>query len=718
MKKTRTVKISKIFLLVLVFLFGIIIFKLSYVVLSPKVDGIDLKKFASNRNTTKETIVASRGTIYDSLGNTLAVNVNSYTVIAYLSESRTTDISSPKHVVDKESTAKALSPLINMSEERILKLLNTKNVYQVELGPGGRGITELLKEEIEALNLPGIDFIKSVKRYYPNRNFMSYTLGYAKTNDDGSIVGEMGLELQFNDDLTGVNGSRTFQSDIYGYKIANTNEEIVEAKDGKDIYLTIDTNIQMFTEQAMMVLESASSLEWATLSVVNAKTGEILGVSSSPNFDPNTKEITSYYDPFVSNTFEPGSTMKIFSFMTGIESGLYDGDEEYDSGTIKVGDYTIKDWNGYGWGRITFDQGFWGSSNVASTLLVQRTGRDRLKDFYQKLGFGKKVGIDLPNEQEGKINFNYEIEVVNASFGQGMSATAVQMVQAFTTLANDGVMLKPYIVKKIVDPSTKKVIKENTKTEVGKIYSKETVDKMKDMMWNVVNSDFRTASGKSYKTTKVVTFGKTGTAQIASKDGGYLKGSTDYVRSFVGLFPYEDPQIMVYLAVSKISNSKLTSQAVKQLIDDVSTYLGIVTEDKTEYSNYELSSYINKDINKVKEELNDKHLDVVVIGTGDRVIKQYPEKGSIVNANDKVFLVTTGEKYKYVNIDNWSRSDITNYGRLLGVTFNFDGFGYAYGSNIAGKEVIKGENISVNLKTKFTTEEKTEENTEGEQNTT
>ena len=611
--------------------------------------------------------------------------------------------------MDKETTAKKLSPLINMTEERIVKLLNTENVYQVELGPGGRGITELLKEEIEALELPGIDFIKSVKRYYPNRNFLSYTLGYAKTKENGEVIGEMGLELKFNDLLTGENGSRTYQSDIYGYKIANTNEEIVEAKDGKDIYLTIDTSIQMFTEQAMKVLESASYLEWATLSVINAKTGEILGVSSSPNFDPNTKNITSYYDPFVSYTYEPGSTMKIFSFMSGIESGLYNGDEEYNSGTIKVGDYTIKDWNGYGWGKITFDQGFWGSSNVASTLLVQRTGRDRLKDFYQKLGFGSKTEIDLPNEQEGKINFNYEIEVVNASFGQGMSVTPVQMVQAFTVLANDGVMIKPYIVKKIIDTNSNKVILENKREEIRKVFSKETTDKMRDMMWNVVNSDFKTASGKSYKTTSVTTIGKTGTAQIASKDGGYLKGSTDYVRSFVGLFPDNDPEIMVYLAVSKISNSKLTSQAVKQLIEDVSTYLGIVKEEKNEYSNYKLNSYINKNTDKVKEELKGNYLDVIVIGDGDKVIKQYPSKNSIVNANDKVFLLTNSSTYKYVNVDNWSRNDLINYGNLLGVTFTFDGYGYAFNSNIKGKDVVKGETINITLKTKYNEEITTEE---------
>lgn len=697
MKKTRTVKISKYFLLVVVFLFGLIILKLSYIVLSPKVDGISLSEFASNRNTVKETIVAPRGTIYDSLGNTLAVNVNSYTVIAYLSESREDD-----RVKDKEGTAKALSPLINMTEESILSLLNIEGVYQVELGPGGRGITELVKENIEKLNLPGIDFIKSVKRYYPNRNFLSYTLGYAKTNDDGEIVGEMGLERQYNKDLTGINGSRTYESDIYGYKIANTNEEVIEAKNGKDIYLTIDTNIQMFTEQAMKTLETASSMEWASISVVNAKTGEILGISSNPSFDPNVKNITSYYDPFISYTYEPGSTMKTFSFMAAIENGLYDGEEKYNSGSIKVGEYTIKDWNKTGWGSISFNEGFYGSSNVAATLLSQRLGRDKLKDFYRSLGFGKKTGIDLPNEQSGKIDFNYDIEVANASFGQGMSITAIQMVQAMTSISNDGEVIKPYIVKKIVDSNTKEVLVENKRTVVKRVASKETVNQVRDLLDGVVNNlQSITASGHRYRSDKVRTIGKTGTAEIAG-DGGYLTGSINYVRSFAGMFPYEDPQIIVYVVASKISDNLLIAKATKQLVEDTSTYLGIVSSEVSPMGeNYTLKSYVNRDVVSSIEELESIDSNVILIGDGTKVISQYPKKGTIINSNDKVFLVTNGTNYKYTNIEGFSRSDLDVYSKLLGVNFNYNGYGYAFGTNLKGRNVVKGETIDINLKVKY-----------------
>lgn len=702
MKKARTIKINKLFILVVVFLFVAIIVKLSYIVLSPKVDGIDLTAFAQNRNTQKETIVAERGTIYDSLGNPLALNVNSYTVIAYLSASRTVDPKNPEHVVDKERTAKELSPLINMTEERILDLLNMEDVYQVELGPGGRGITELLKEKIEELNLPGIDFLKSVKRYYPNGDFMSYTLGYTVEDKKGIIKGEMGIEDEFNKELTGTNGSREYESDIYGYKIANTNEKVIEAKNGKDIHLTIDTNVQMFTEQAMSKIEGASYLEWATISVVNAKTGEILGVASSPSFDPNIKEINNYYDPFVSFTYEPGSTMKIFSFMAAIENKLYTADETYLSGHIDIGEDRIYDWLRSGWGNITFDEGFKGSSNVAASILSERLGRATLKDFYKNLGFGKKTGINLPNEQKGDINFKYEVEVANASFGQGMSATAIQMVQALTSIANKGTVIKPYIVKKVEDNVTGKVILENSRTEIGKVASKETIDKIKDLMRDVVNTD-GIATGGAYRTYGVTTIGKTGTAQIASEYGGYLTGYNDYVYSFAGLFPYEDPEIIVYVAVSKTTHSELISSAVKSLIQDVSTYLGIVDKDKTpELSTLKASSYINKNTDDIIKSLENSNLNIIKIGNGTKIIKQYPEKGSILNPNDKLFLLTNDTNLKYANVEGWSKSDLNEYSKLLNITFSYNGYGYAYNTNLKNKDVVKGEKIEISLKPKYT----------------
>jgi len=214
MKNKRTIKISIIVLIVLVSSFLVAFFRLSQIALATEVDGVNIAEFAKNRNETTKTLYASRGTIYDVNGETLAQSVNSYTVIAYLSSSRTSDESNPKHVVNKEETAQKLNEVFekngvtSMSYERILSLLN-KDAYQVELGPGGRGITEFLKSEIESLELPGIDFIQSTKRYYKMATLAPYIVGYAKENDEGKIVGEMGIEKYSNDELEGEDGYST-----------------------------------------------------------------------------------------------------------------------------------------------------------------------------------------------------------------------------------------------------------------------------------------------------------------------------------------------------------------------------------------------------------------------------------------------------------------------------------------------------------------------------
>ena len=266
----RNVRISNIALLVTLFLFILLLYRAGVLSLSEKVDGINLSEFASQRTIKHETILAKRGTIYDVNGEALAQNVYSYTLIAYLDSSR----GEGNYVRDKEKTAKALATVISMSEENILSLLN-KVVYQTEFGSAGKGLTELTKDKILALNLDGIDFTETQKRYYPKGDFLSYTLGYAKSNSDGKIIGEMGIEALFNDSLTGTDGFKEYQKDLRGYKIANTKEKIQEAEDGNSIYLTIDSNVQFFVEQALEEAINQYDFDEINIVVAGAKTGEI-----------------------------------------------------------------------------------------------------------------------------------------------------------------------------------------------------------------------------------------------------------------------------------------------------------------------------------------------------------------------------------------------------------------------------------------------------------
>lgn len=656
--------------------FALIIVKLVYVAVSPKVDGIDLKSFALSRTTTTKTINAKRGSIFDVAGEILAQDVRSYTVIAYLSSSRTTDASNPHHVVDKQMTAEALSPLINMSVDTILNLLN-QDLYQVELGPGGRNITEMLKQKIEDLDLPGIDFIKSTKRDYPMGDFASYLIGYAKKNDNDEIVGELGIESKYNEELKGTNGKTTYQKDAYGYKIANTPEFTDEAQDGYDIYLTIDSNIQLYVENAVSEFEN-NGAEWITMTIANAKTGAIVASSSSPSFNPNILNIKNYENPLTSYVYEPGSTMKIFSFMTAIEEGLYDGDELYESGSIPVDNFKISDWNTKGWGKISFDTGFTYSSNVAAVLLGQKLGKDTLLSYYEKFGFGTKTGIELSNEYNGKLDFYYDSELASATFGQGITTTPIQNIQALTSITNGGIVLKPYIISKIVDPTTKEVVYEGKRTEEGRAVSEETTEKMIELMDMTVNGDDSVATGKKYQTSAVRLIGKTGTAQYTNSSGKYASGQYENIKSFAGIFPKEDPEYIIYLSVKKYQGTSASmGKIVKDVVEAVAKYKDLSSKaSSTDNDKIKtLENYLNKDVLEVKTKIESMQLTPIIIGDGDKAIGQYPLNQTKVLVGSKVFINTNGENITMPDIKGWSSSEFISFANLAGLTYNISGYG-------------------------------------------
>ena len=693
----RNVRISNIALLVTLFLFILLLYRAGVLSLSEKVDGINLSEFASQRTIKHETILAKRGTIYDVNGEALAQNVYSYTLIAYLDSSR----GEGNYVRDKEKTAKALATVISMSEENILSLLN-KVVYQTEFGSAGKGLTELTKDKILALNLDGIDFTETQKRYYPKGDFLSYTLGYAKSNSDGKIIGEMGIEALFNDSLTGTDGFKEYQKDLRGYKIANTKEKIQEAEDGNSIYLTIDSNVQFFVEQALEEAINQYDFDEINIVVAGAKTGEILGMGSTTSFDPNIKDIKSYLDPNISVSFEPGSTMKIFSYMAVMEAGKYNGSETFQSGTYTTTDGTvIGDWDRKGWGEISYDKGFALSSNVGIVNLVHNyIDRDILMDYYKKLGFGAKTGIELSKETAGKLSFKYETEVLNAGFGQGIMVTSIQNIKALTSIANDGILLQPYIVDKIVD-SEGNIIEENTRTELGRVASKTTTDKIKDLMETVVLE----GTGTNYNMPGYNLIAKTGTAQIASTNGtGYLTGEYDVIRGFAGMFPKEDPEIIIYANVKRPRQyANALAHVVKSVIENVSKYYNIYdeSEQNTTKITHTLDTYMNKKVDSVKKELEEKGILVETIGNGDTIINQYPKRGIVVTKGTKIFLTTNGSDIIIPDFTGWSKKDVTTYLNQAGITYQTEGIGYLVSQNITNTLYQEGMILELKFEEKY-----------------
>jgi penicillin-binding protein 2B len=443
MTKNKRNKLINFFIGLVFLCFAFLFLKTLYISCFDNVEGTNLQDFANSRSIVSKDIISQRGTIYDANGEKLANNVFSYTLIAYLDPSRSENEDKLYHVKDIQTTAEKLATVINIDEEKLLDILNQKDLYQVEFGIAGKSLTEIEKDKIVELELPGIDFIANEKRYYSNGDFLSYTLGYAKKDNEDKIVGEYGMEKLLNDVLSGEDGHITYEKDINGYKIPGTTPVIIPAEDGNDVYLTIDSNIQFFLEQALNESAKNYDFEWLTLIAANAKTGEILGIAQNPSYDPNVLEIDDWINHSV-KAYEPGSIMKTYTFMAAMENGVYDETETYKSGSFVTTDGTkIYDWNKTGFGTITFDQGYMASSNVGIINLIERhLSRDILHDYFEKLGFGEKTGITIDIEEAGSINFKYQTEILNAGFGQGIKTNPIQHIKALTSIANDGDLLK------------------------------------------------------------------------------------------------------------------------------------------------------------------------------------------------------------------------------------------------------------------------------------
>ncbi len=713
---TNKIIINKYTFIIVFFLFLCLCGRLVYLCLVDyKVNDETITAFIDKRNLNKEVIEPVRGTIMDSSGDVLAQSVASYTVIAYLSPTRSENSDTLKHVQDKEDTALKLAPLINMSESDILSLLN-KDVYQVELGPGGRNLSQIQMEAIAKLELPGIDFVRSLKRYYPNGDFASYMLGYTVTSEKNKrMEGQMGVEQYFDDLLKGDAGHITYEQDRYGYKIANGREYVEEAEDGDNIYLTVDNNIELFIDNAVKKMQADSAAEWGLMIVADARTGAILGYSSTPSFNPNERNMTSYIDPIVGNPFEPGSTMKIFSYMCAIDSGNYDGSKTYTSGSKTYesngdsDDVVINDWNKEGWGDISYDAGFALSSNIAvANMLENFINRDDLKACYKKYGFGSKTRFTIPNEDKGMIDFKYQIEAATAGYGQGITTTPIQQIQALTAIANDGVMLKPYLVSKIVDANNGKVTYTGKRKELERIAKESTIKKIKDLMLSVIQPDREKATGYSYYMEGYDLIGKTGTAQIFDYNtGSYLQGESDYIYSFSGLYPYDNPEIIIYSALKRPKDSgSYIAPAVKDVITNISKYLNLDSE-SVDSSSIVIDNYLNLDAGIVREDLTNMGAKVIVVGDGDTIVNQYPSYNSnmTINKDELVILLTNHQDKKMANLTGLSYKDVVTICQFMGIKYKINGSGYVTSQSISeGGLVGDSDVLVVNLESKYLNE--------------
>jgi penicillin-binding protein 2B len=710
-------------------LFFVLIYRYSTIQITGEAAGQVLATKAEQKYKREGIIDAKRGTIFDRNGEVIAEDSVAYTLVAILDKTMTSNPEKPKHVIDPEKTSKILAKYIDLSESEIYNTLSKKGRFQVEFGKAGKDISHQTKKEIEKLKLPGITFTRDAKRFYPNGIFASHLVGFVEEKEDSNgktqSKGTMGIEQNLDEQLRGKNGSIQYHGDLWGLPLPEDKEMIKPAENGRDVYLTIDKKIQTFLEDSLNKVQAQYKPKKMIAIVADPKTGDILAMGQRPTFHPKTREgiNDSWHNEAIETSFEPGSTMKIFTLAAAIEEKVFDPNEWYESGSYKVAPNirAIHDHNYVGWGNITFLEGVQRSSNVAFAKLAhKKLGFDKFREYLTKFGFEQKTSIDLPNETSGTILYNYPLEKITTSFGQGSTLTPIQQIQAATAIANNGKMMKPHVIRKVVDSNGGEVIQDRKAEVVGKPVSATTAKQVRDILETVVTSP--NGTGNRYQIDGYSVAGKTGTAQIPGPDGKYLTGAQNYIFSFLGMAPKDDPKLIVYVAVqqpdidSYFNGSIPVSMIFNSVMKNSLQYMNIEPTKTKKAETIALPDVKNQSVKDVRKKLEAMGLKVQLLGKGSKVIDQLPAIGSSVLAGEKVVIKTDGETI-IPDLTGWSLRDSIKVAKLASLKLNPIGKGYVVKQNfIPGSKVKKGEYLILDFETPLEQFEKAEKAKQDEQN--
>lgn len=580
-----------------------------------------LNTLASELWSRELTVQADRGKILDRNGKVIVDNVT--TVGLYLV---------PNQILNKSEVASTLANILGVSYDEMFRHVSKKTSIE-RVHPEGRNLDFEIANKINSYNYDGVYLLKESKRNYKYKNLLSHVIGYTGIDNQGLS----GLELLYDKELTGKNGSIKYYSDGKGKRLSMP-EVYSEPKSGSDIKLTIDLDIQLSLENELSNAYTKYEAEGAIGLVMNPKTGEILAMSSYPSFDPsNYKE----YSTEVINrnlaiwaNFEPGSTFKIVTLAAAINEGKVNifEDHYYDSGKVKVANATLHCWKRKGHGDQTYVQVVENSCNPGFVSLGQKLGKELLFKYITELGFGKKTGIDLNGEGTGilfKMDKIGPVELATSAFGQGISVTPIQQVTAVSSIVNGGTLYVPYVVSEVGDKSITPMVKRKN------VITKETSDVVKYALESVVaNGSGRNAYIENYRVG-----GKTGTAQKVGSDGRYMSGN--YVLSFIGFMPANDPEFVIYIALDHpkgvtqyggVVSAPIARNVLKDIIsiynlkEDTSGLPKVYRWDDIKY--VMIPDVIGKTKKEARKLLNGFKIEFV--GDGDKVIDTTPNVNSRV----------------------------------------------------------------------------------------
>ncbi len=583
----------------------------------------------------KLPIMADRGEIIDRNGKVLATNITTTSLVVI-----------PNQIKDKELTAQKLSEILGTDYDDMLKHVSKKTSIE-RVHPEGRQLSYEVAEKIDNLKLDGVYLVKESKRYYPYNNLLSHVLGYVGIDNQGLS----GLELYYNDYLTGEDGSIKYFSDGKGHKLELA--EVYEAPtSGITLQLTIDLDLQLAVENELENAIQKYEADGAIALAMNPKTGEILAMASRPSFDPNNYQ--DYNTEIINRnlpiwmTFEPGSTFKIITLTAALEEktiNLFEG-TFHDSGSVNVDGATIHCWKHGGHGTQTYLEVVENSCNPGFVNIGFTLGTDKLMEYINEFGFGKKTGIDLNGEAKG-ILFKKEkmgpVETATTAFGQGVSVTPIQQIRAVSAAINGGYLYTPYIVKNFLESETKSLIKAINPTKEKKIISDETSSLVRFALENVVAK----GSGHNAYIENYRIGGKTGTAQTV-ENGIY--SSSKYILSFVGFMPADDPEIVVYVAIQNAKNvvqyggtvsAPIAKNIFKSAIDifDIKPSKDVIPKEYTwlDTKYVILPDVVNMNLDEAKKAL--KGFKLEYSGNGNTVIYESPKPGSYVKETSTITLM-------------------------------------------------------------------------------
>ena len=620
-KQNRRIRIIFLFSLLI---FTFIVIKVFYIQV---VEYDKLNTLANDLWSRNLTIMADRGKILDRNGKVIVDNET--TTGLYLV---------PNQIKDKESVSKSLSEILDVSYDEMYSHVSKRTSIE-RVHPEGRNLDYETASKIDDLNYDGVYLLKESKRYYPHGSLLSHIVGFTGIDNQGLS----GLELKYNDILTGENGNIKYYSDGKGKRL-ELSELYEEPINGKDIKLTIDLDIQLSLENELYNAYTKYNAEGAIGIVMAAGSGEILAMSSFPSFEPDNYQ---EYDESIINrnlaiwsNFEPGSTFKIVTLAAAINEGKVNIFEDtfYDTGGVNVSGSTLHCWKRKGHGFQTYVQVVENSCNPGFVSLGLKLGKEKLFEYITKFGFGRKTGIDLNGEATG-ILFNLnkigDLELATTAFGQGISVTAIQQVSAVSAIVNGGNLYTPFVVSSIGE----EVISPKIKTE--NIITEETSSLVRYALESVVaNGSGRNAYIENYRVG-----GKTGTAQKVGDNGTYMDGN--YVLSFIGFMPANDPQYVIYIALDHPQGvtqygGVASAPIAKKVLEDIISIYDIEenTEGIPKVYKWDDTVYITVPdlIGKTKKEAKSllNGLNIEFVGDGDKVVDTSPSYNARVKQNSTI----------------------------------------------------------------------------------